>query len=116
MECECAQRRSTSTLYITFKVVQLVHQLRNRLRPRVSAARSSGKARMKELAKDFAKHASEGILRCLTPRNATKGKTVKRRKGSHNFREEAGVNIGCAESTAAAQSVLSRCAAEYVDG
>lgn len=66
---------------------------------------------MKQLAKDFATHASQGILRCLPSRNATK-KTLRRRRGYQNLRQEGSVNREYADITAGANTTLSRFVAE----
>jgi hypothetical protein len=103
MECACARRKKHSSLYTTFKVVQLINQLRKRFRPRVSAAASSGKPRMKQLATDFARHASDGVLRCLAPCNQSNG------RDNHYFQyHERYANCESVYDKAAATNALSR--------
>jgi hypothetical protein len=72
-------RRPPSQLYITFKVIQLLNQLRKRLRPRIQSNKPSNDPSTQAFAADLEKAISRGIPRRIAPEAISQNRTSKHR-------------------------------------
>src|ERR1700749_4128428 len=72
-------RQSTSHLYVTFKVVQLINHLRRRLKPRVKSTKPQDGPFARSFATDFSKITSN----CLSSSAQCQYRVAKQRHGVH---------------------------------
>jgi hypothetical protein len=78
------QLHPSSTLYVTFKVVQIVNQLRKRLKPRVLSSRAKDPELTSRVATSVARDAAKGISMLFARDNKSQNRVSKQRNGIRN--------------------------------
>ena len=88
MELKTSSRRPKTTLYLTFRIVQLVNQLRRRLKLRLTSAQPRIAESKRNIAPWFAEEATRGISKLLIAQDHAVKRCIKQRNGAHDIRDK----------------------------